>query len=194
MESCESSILRRTFMIGLCRCRTGMGIIMNNDQGEIIIRKATREDARQIAEILVEDWQTAYRGIIDSDFLDSMSVEQRYQREVQRYQQYTVAAEREEVLGFTWNEMADDEAADCEIIALYVRYAKRKKGIGKALFQNSVDFFRASGRKKMIIWCLRANDEARKFYEKMGGTVYKTGTHQWGNRDYDMISYLYQLE
>jgi len=151
-------------MIGLCRCRTGMGIIMNNDQGEIIIRKATREDARQIAEILVEDWQTAYRGIIDSDFLDSMSVEQRYQREVQRYQQYTVAAEREEVLGFTWNEMADDEAADCEIIALYVRYAKRKKGIGKALFQNSVDLFRASGRKKMIIWCLRANDEARKFW------------------------------
>ena len=167
---------------------------MNNDQGEIIIRKATREDARQIAEILVEDWQIAYRGIIDSDFLDSMSVEQRYQREVQRYQQYTVAAEREEVLGFTWNEMADDEAADCEIIAIYIRYAKRKGGIGRALFRDSVEIFRTAGRKKMIIWCLRDNAEARKFYEKMGGIVYKTGAHQWGNREYDMISYLYQLD
>ena len=39
---------------------------MNNGQGQIIIRQAAEEDARQIAEILVEDWQTAYRGIIDS--------------------------------------------------------------------------------------------------------------------------------
>ncbi len=165
---------------------------MNNDQ--LIIRKATKDDALQIAEILVEDWKLAYRGIIDSDFLDSMSVEERYQRELQRYQIYTVAAAGEEILGFSWNEMTGDEAADCEIIALYVRYAKRKSGIGRILFQNSLDLFRAAGKKRMIVWCLKENDEARKFYEKMGGQVYKTGTHPWGNRDYDMISYLYQLD
>lgn len=28
----------------------------------------------------------------------------------------------------------------------------------------------------------------------MGGKVYKGGTHKWGNREYDMISYLYQLD
>lgn len=49
---------------------------MNNDQEQMIIRKATRADARQIAEIIVEDWKNAYRGIIDSDYLDSMSVEE----------------------------------------------------------------------------------------------------------------------
>ncbi len=164
------------------------------NHGRIIIREAAEDDAWQIADILVEDWKTAYRGIIDSDYLDSMSVEERYQRELQRYQIYRVAEAEKEILGFVWNEMADDEASDCEIIALYVRYAKRKSGIGKALFQNSVDLFRASGKKKMIIWCLKENDEARKFYEKMGGKAYKTGTHRWGNRDYDMISYLYQLD
>lgn len=167
---------------------------MHNDLGQMVLRKATRDDARQIAEILVEDWKTAYRGIIDSAYLDAMSVEQRYQRELQRYDQYTVAAGEKEILGFAWNEITDDEAADCEIVALYVRYAKRKCGIGRALFLNSMAFFRASGRKKMIVWCLRENDEARKFYEKMGGKVYKTGTHRWGNRDYDMISYLYRLD
>lgn len=31
----------------------------------IIIRNAEKEDVRQIAEILVEDWQKAYRGIMD---------------------------------------------------------------------------------------------------------------------------------
>ena len=45
----------------------------------IFIRRAEKEDVRQIAEILVEDWQTAYRSIIDDAFLDSMSADQRYE-------------------------------------------------------------------------------------------------------------------
>ena len=167
---------------------------MNNDREQMIIRKATEDDAWQIADILVEDWKNAYRGIIDSDYLDSMSVEERYQRELQRYQIYMVAVIGKEILGFTWNETVDDEASDCEVIALYVRYAKRKSGIGRALFQNSIEFFKASGKKKMIIWCLKENDEARKFYEKMGGRVYKTGTRKWGDRDYEMVSYLCHLD
>ena len=167
---------------------------MNSDQGQMRIRNAMEEDVRQIAEILVEDWKMAYRGIIDGAFLDSMSVEERYQRELRRYRQYRVAAAGREILGFTWNEMTGDETADCEIIALYVRYAGRRSGTGRALFQDSVDIFRAAGRKRMIIWCLRENREARKFYEKMGGKAHKTGTHRWGSRDYDMISYLYQLD
>ena len=93
---------------------------MNSDQGKMIIRQAAEEDAWQIADILVEDWKKAYRGIIDSDYLDSMSVEERYQRELQRYQIYRVAAVEKEILGFTWNEMTDDEDADCEIIAIYI--------------------------------------------------------------------------
>ena len=74
---------------------------MHGDQGRMIIREATREDAWQIADILVEDWKMAYRGIIDSAYLDSMSVEERYQREVQRYQIHRVAAVGKEILGFT---------------------------------------------------------------------------------------------
>lgn len=53
---------------------------------EIIIRNAEKEDVRQIAEILVEDWQKAYRGIMDDAFLDSMNVSQRCEIEGKRYQ------------------------------------------------------------------------------------------------------------
>ena len=166
---------------------------MNHDQEQIIIRQATEADAWQIADILVEDWKTAYRGIIDDGFLDAMSVEERYQRELQRYQIYRVAAAGKEILGFTWNEMTGDEASDCEIIAISVRCGKRKSGIGKLLFRDSMEIFRSAGKKAMILWCLKDNAEARKFYEKMGGKVYKPGTHSWGNREYEMISYLYQL-
>ena len=167
---------------------------MENKHGPVEIRKATKDDARQIAEILVEDWKIAYRGIIDSDFLDSMDAEERRQREITRYQIYTVAAAGSEVLGFSWNEADGVEGADCEIVALYVRYADRKSGIGKALFRDAADTFRAAGKKTMIVWCLSENAEARKFYERMGGEAYRTGTHRWGNRDYEMVSYLYRLD
>lgn len=167
------------------------------DKGEhkdMIIRQAKEEDAKQIAEIIVEDWQTAYRGIIEDEYLDSLNVEQRYQIEIKRYQKFIVAVDQDEVVGLAWNEETGEEPADCEIIALYVRYSKRQNGIGRAVMQYSMDSFRKAGKKCMVIWCLKDNLESRKFYEKMGGKVYKNGTHRWGNREYDMISYLYQLD
>lgn len=159
----------------------------------MIVRRAEKEDVRQISEILVEDWKTAYRGIIDDDFLDSMSVEQRYEIEVKRYQKYLVATDGKEILGYAWLEPAEDETADCEIIALYVRYAKRNHGIGKLLMQHAFSYFREIGKKRMIIWCLKENEASRRFYEKTGGKEFQTGSHNWGGKEYEMISYLYDL-
>jgi len=159
----------------------------------IIIRKAEKEDVMQISEILVEDWQKAYRGIIDSDFLDSMSVDKRYEIEVKRYDKYLVAADGNEILGYAWLEAAEDETADCEIIALYVRYSKRNNGIGKLLMQHAIGYLREMGKKRMIIWCLKENHDSRRFYEKVGGKEFQTGSHNWGGKEYEMISYLYDL-
>ena len=164
---------------------------MNNG---IIIRQAEKEDVRQIAEILVEDWQTAYRGIMDDGFLDSLSVDQRYEIEVKRYEKYVVAAEGNEILGYAWLESTEEAPADCEVIALYVRYSKRNKGTGKLLMQYAFNQFRKIGKKQMIVWVLKENSESRKFYEKIGGTECRTGAHNWGGREYEMISYLYDLK
>ena len=35
--------------------------------------------------------------------------------------------------------------------------------------------------------------KACKFYEKVGGKEFQTGTHHWGGKEYEMISYLYDL-
>ena len=148
----------------------------------MIVRRAEKEDVRQIAEILVEDWQKAYRGIMDSDFLDSMSADRRYGIEIKRYEKYVVAADGNEILGYAWL-----------VIALYVRYSKRNNGIGKLLMRYAVEYFRGAGRKKMIVWCLKENHESRKFYEKAGGKEFRTGSHSWGGKEYEMISYLYDL-
>ena len=60
---------------------------------------------------------------MDDAFLDAMNADQRYEIEVKRYQKYIVAVDGNEVLGYAWLEMAGDEPADCEVIALYVRYS-----------------------------------------------------------------------
>ena len=120
----------------------------------IMIRRAEKEDVRQIAEILVEDWKKAYRGIIEDDYLDSLDVDKRYEIEVKRYDKYIVACDDNEVVGCAWLEEMDDKDADCEIIALYVRYSQRNNGIGKILLDEAKTRFKQDGRKKMIIWQL----------------------------------------
>ena len=162
-------------------------------KNEITIRDAKKEDVRQIAEICVEDWKAAYRGIIDDAYLDSLSVEKRYEVELNRYQENVVATDGREILGYAWLQTTEDAIADCEIVALYVRYAHRNKGIGKLLLRHAVDRFRENGKKRMIIWCLKENHESRRFYEKTGGKAFQASTHNWGGREYDMISYLYDL-
>ena len=82
----------------------------------------------------------------------------------------------------------------CEIVALYVRYARRQSGTGRTLMRDSMDAFKAAGKRRMIVWCLKENREARRFYERMGGEAHGMGTHRWGDRDYDMVSYLYRLD
>ena len=162
-------------------------------QNNIYVRRAVKNDVASIAEILVEDWKIAYDGIIDRDFLDSMNAEERYHIEVKRYDKQFVATDGTRVLGYSWLEPADDEAADCEVIALYVRYSERKNGIGRTLLSHAFNHFRKLGKHKMIIWCLKDNVESRKFYEKMGGKEYRINTHKWGDKDYVIVSYLYDL-
>jgi len=159
----------------------------------VIIRNAKQSDVMQISEIILEDWQIAYRGIIDSDYLDSLKIEDRYNLEINRYQKYIVAECVGQVVGCAWLENINDENADCEVIALYVRYKSRGNGIGKALLQYAMEQFKSNGNINMIIWCLKDNAEARKFYEKMGGKELTYGTHRWGNKDYDMVAYRYVL-
>ena len=54
---------------------------MSNDaKPTTIIRHATPDDAQGIANVQVETWRSAYRGVIADDFLDAMSEKERTSR------------------------------------------------------------------------------------------------------------------
>ena len=47
---------------------------------EILIRNVELNDLRSVAEIAIRGWQTAYRGIVDDDYLNNLSIEENYQK------------------------------------------------------------------------------------------------------------------
>lgn len=52
----------------------------------IRIRRATLADCPAIAQVQVEGWRTTYRGVVDDDYLESLSVTDRTQKWVENVQ------------------------------------------------------------------------------------------------------------
>ncbi len=168
---------------------------------EIQIRKIKKEDLPSVVDIHIRGWRNAYQNIIDQAYLDSLNPEEILKKREKDYQEngFIVAVKREEIVGFCRfrteqpeHEITLDE--DCELLAIYVKPEEKYRGIGTKMFQFVVEEMKKQKRKKMILWCLKENQKARKFYEKMGGTLGKEKMLKKGDKTYPEVSFLYSLE
>ncbi|MBR2705257.1 MAG: GNAT family N-acetyltransferase [Clostridia bacterium] len=167
---------------------------------DFIIRNVEEKDLKEIAELCINDWKMAYRGFIDDEYLDSLDANEKYERYKKNYQEghFIVAANDERVLGFCRYsdenmDNPDDDEIDCELCALYVNWDDRNLGIGAALVNFVMNYFRSIGKSKMIIWCFEDNEKGRGFYEKMGGKAIGFKEVDRGGKIYREIGYLYEL-
>lgn len=167
---------------------------------KINIRKVKKEDLRVVAEIAVNGWKTAYRGIIEDEFLDNLSIEENYQKRLKDYTEngFVVAELNSEIVGFcryrTGNYYASEYAnVDCEILALYVKPEYKGNGIGKKIVNYVINEFKENGYSQMILWCLKDNYPSRAFYEKMGGIYCGDNIIEKGNKKYKEVGYIYNL-
>ena len=168
---------------------------------EIIIRNVELKDLKSVSEITIRGWQTAYRGIVDDDYLDSLSIEENYQKRIKDYKEngFIVAEQNGEVVGFCRyrignNYQAEYPEVDCELCALYVKPEEKRKGIGRALVNYVKNEFKKAKLNKMIIWCFKENYLSRTFYEKMGGIYCGETTCIRGNKEYVEVGYICDLE
>lgn len=168
---------------------------------EIHIRKVEKSDIKAAADIKIKGWKTAYKGIIDDEFLNNMDK----QTEIEKCEKYyktigfIVAESDGKVVGFCRYTNIDSEVnkknyIDCEIRALYVEPKLKGNGIGKELFKYVINDFIKNNKKKMIIWCLKDNHPSRAFYEKMGGKIFKYKKELLGEKEYELVSYVYDLD
>ena len=166
---------------------------------DIHIRKIEKEDIKLAADIKIKGWKTAYKGIIDDSFLNNMNK----QKEIEKCEKYydttgfIVAEIDGKVVGFCrYKDIENNEKIDnidCEIRALYVEPELKRNGIGKELFKYAKDEFIKKNNKKMIIWCLKDNYPSRSFYEKMGGKIFRYKKEILGEKEYELVSYVYDL-
>lgn len=167
----------------------------------IIIRNATIDDIERIADIKIEGWQTAYRGIIDDDFLDSMDREKEIEKRrnnVENGANIIVAEKDKNIVGFclyrNYNKDTDKYPnADCEISSLYITSKLKRNGIGRELMQYVIKLLRKEGKKQMILGCLKENYPSRVFYEKMGGKILNYDEIEFGNKKYGLAIYEYNI-
>ena len=143
-----------------------------------MIRKAKIEDSNSIASLILRGWQTAYKGLIKQEFLDSMKEDEMnkgWKKSIfsQNENNNVYVYEKEnKILGIIRFGKVDDEndiSHNAEIHVLYVEPELKRNGIGSKLFNYAKNYFIEHNRKNLIIWCLKGNNPSIEFYKKMGG-------------------------
>ncbi len=168
---------------------------------EIIIRALTAEDALGAAEIRVNGWKSAYKGIVDDEHLDSLSIEEqtkKFEKSVNS-DNFVVAIQDGKVVGFcrfVYDNLFSPniDYVDCELTAIYVHPDFKGKGIGTKLFQYVLDRFNNQNKATMILWCLADNINSIKFYKHMGGKIKETKQATIGNKNYEEVGIIYNVK
>ena len=169
---------------------------MNNK----LIRKVRYEDIEQIVDINMQDWKQVYKGIIDDSSLENLDKKEKIEKWKKSYNKgnLIVFEKDEKVLGYCRyddNISNKNNEIDSEIIALYVKYDNLGQGIGKKLVEYVKEDLKNKNRKKMIIWCLQENINARKFYEKIGGKLIQDEKYfEKDGKRYKEVGYIFDIK
>jgi GNAT superfamily N-acetyltransferase len=129
-----------------------------------LIRPATADDARTLAELEVRAWRWAYVDFVAEE--DMITVTERTERWEGRDVEDAFVAEVDgRVVGVV---QVDDEA---QVRGLYVEPAAQGAGLGAALHDFALDELRRRGAQAATLWVFEANGHARGFYERRGWAV-----------------------
>jgi len=143
----------------------------------ISIRRATFDDAAEIANVHINSWREAYKGLISSDFLDDRPLffKNRFElwkRATRDLEQVTLVAECEKngVIGFINGGAARDPAKKdyVEVWCLYLLKKYHGKRVGLNLLKSFFELQIEKGFQKGYLWVLKGNPTI-SFYEKTGG-------------------------
>ena len=145
----------------------------------LTIRRASSEDAAEIAEAHVRSWQGAYRGLIPQDYLDGLDPAQRLAwweqilASVDWSASGVLVAENDSgVAGFVSYGPArdDDKGQDPigEIMAIYLAPVAWGQGLGRELMAAALAGLGAAGYAQATLWVLESNERARGFYDAAG--------------------------
>ncbi|WP_435105760.1 GNAT family N-acetyltransferase [Nocardiopsis synnemataformans] len=159
----------------------------------MLIRRAVPEDGPAVADVEVRSWRAAYPGIVPQDYLDAMDVGQRGAR----WSDWIAGAARPEAelllaeggggaVAFACFAPVEEDgqetggiAGPCELEAFFSVPEVWGSGVNRRLIADVHRAVAGAGYAEAVLWALRDNLRARRFYAAHGweadGTVTEEG-------------------
>jgi GNAT superfamily N-acetyltransferase len=168
---------------------------------EIVIRAATLEDVPILARIHVDTWRATYIGLIDQQYLDSLSYADREQTLARGIAINSLSTRRlvalldGEIAGFViaGPKRGDDWPHSAEMYALYVAQSLQGRGVGSALYERTATWLKQAGHSGMIIRVLKGNTKSIQFYESRGARLMGAEPLTLGGAEYSEFVYGHEL-
>ncbi len=169
--------------------------------GRTVIRTAFLGDEYQIAEVHIQAWQEAYKGIVPQVYLDQLSSEidnrvKMWKNILANPKRWAWVAENSKgIIGFVlFGPPRDpDKESFIELGAIYLLASEKNKGIGFSLLSAGFNKMKDLGYKRAYCWVLE-NNPTIKFYERSGASyagqikVDEIGGKNFNELDYEWNS------
>ena len=143
------------------------------------LRPAIAEDAKAIATVHIQTWQSAYRGQLPDHYLDNLGEELARRTEMWRSGITAPRTSRTEVWVADYDKRIDgfvafgpardaDPDVVAEVYAIYVHPNLWGQGLGRILLRQATERLRSLAYSTSMLWVLESNARARRFYEAAG--------------------------
>ncbi len=134
----------------------------------VLIRKATSEDAHGKGYVHYTSWIETYTGHFPQIYIDRLSLENSVRNAREHPENTFVALVGNEVIGFScYMEARDDDLDNTgEIVAIYILQKYQGFGIGRKLMNACYNELKQYS--KFCVWVLKSNLHSIRFYELQG--------------------------
>lgn len=134
----------------------------------ITIEEMRPGDYEQKAYVHWKSWQETYAGLIDPGYLERFTLEKCIEIAHRWPDNILVAKDGEKVIGFVGSGALRDDANSGygEVFSIYVLSGYHGQKVGYELMNAA--FEKLAAYKEIILWVLKGNDRAIRFYERYG--------------------------
>ena len=152
------------------------------------IRQAKIEDSVGLAQVQVDSYRIAYASIFPPAYLEQFTYEEQMQdwRDLLSSESkdvlYVAEADTGEIVGYALGRpgQRDIPSYDSELVAVHVRLAYRRQGIGRRLISAVAARLKQEGCMSLMLWTL-AQNPSQALYERLGGQL--IGEKAWGGNE-----------
>lgn len=177
----------------------GVNASVNDMKALLSIRQPQFEHVGQLADIQIRCWRDTYAAIVPESVLNQHS--QATQEPIwlgildDRSKLVFAAFHDDKPIGYIVGgpqRRPIVEGVTGHIEALYVLRAYQGRQIGRRLVAALADTWRRHGGASLSVGVLVANQDACRFYERLGGQPVARRTFRWGGQDLPQLVYLYE--